>query len=104
MTRVAGGADPHRTIIWVVVDERDRVLIRSWRGSGARWYREATSGGPVELEVGRLRVAVRVVQATDDERVAACSRWLETKYAGDPATPGMVRPEILDTTLEVLPA
>ncbi len=29
----------HRTIIWVLVDAADRVLIRSYRGAGARWYR-----------------------------------------------------------------
>lgn len=33
----------HRTIIWVVVDDQDRVLIRSSRGPGARRFREITA-------------------------------------------------------------
>ena len=96
--------DDHRAIIWVVVDDADRVLVRSWKGSGARWFREAVRSGMAELVVGTERVAVRVEDATDADRVASCSAWLERKYAGDPSTPGMVRDEILDTTLELRPA
>jgi hypothetical protein len=33
--------------------------------------------------------------------VARTSAGLERKYAGDPATPSMVRDEILDTTLRL---
>jgi hypothetical protein len=97
------GGEPHRTIIWVVVDERDRILVRSYRGAGARWYREATSGRPVALEVKGELHAVSVEPAADAERVAACSRGFEAKYAGDPATRAMVADEVLDTTLELTP-
>ena len=100
-TRPAAGAEPHRTIIWVVVDDRDRVLVRSYRGAGARWYREATSGTPTALVVGDEVVPVTVEHARDDDRIRACSAELERKYAGDPATPAMVRDEVLDTTLEL---
>lgn len=103
-TRPADDAPPHRTIIWVVVDARDRVLIRSYRGAGARWYREATSGTPTALVVGDEVVAVSVEHARDAERIRTCSAELERKYAGDPATPAMVRDEVLDTTLELHPA
>lgn len=101
-TRGASEAE-HRAVIWVVVDDRDRVLIRSWRGAGARWYREAIAGEPVALHVDGQRVAVRVERATDADRIGACSAALESKYAGDPSTPSMVRDEILDTTLELHP-
>lgn len=101
-TRGADGAT-HRTIVWAVVDGGGRVLVRSWRGSGARWYREAISGRPVALVIGRDVLAVEVDRATDPERVAACSEWLTRKYAGDPSTPSMLREEILDTTLELRP-
>ena len=94
----------HRTIIWIVVDDAGRALIRSWRGAGARWYREATSGRATALIVGGYVIPVMVVHATDVERVASCSRELEAKYAGDPATKKMVADEVLDTTLEVMPA
>jgi hypothetical protein len=103
-TRADMGEPAHRTVIWVVVDRRDRVLIRSYRGSGARWYREAV-GHPVArllFEGGALDV--RVQQADDGERIAACSEELLRKYADDPATLRMVADAVLRTTLELLPA
>ena len=103
-TRPTADAPSHRTIIWVVVDARDRVLIRSYRGAGARWYREATSGTQAALVIGDEVVPVTVEHARDQERIRACSVELERKYAGDPATPAMVRDEVLDTTLELHPA
>lgn len=103
-TRASAGAPPHRTIIWVVVDDGDRVLIRSYRGATARWFREAMSGTPTALVIGDEVVPVTVQHARDEERIRACSVELERKYAGDPATPAMVRDEVLDTTLELLPA
>lgn len=94
----------HRTIIWPVVDGADRILVRSYRGASARWYREATSGRLVEIELPDGTIApVEVEDATDPERVAACSAGFETKYAGDPATPAMVADNVLDTTLELRP-
>jgi hypothetical protein len=103
-TRPAADAPAHRAIIWVVVDDADRVLVRSYRGATARWYREATSGTRVALVIGDEVVPVVVEIARDDDRVRACSAELERKYAGDPATPAMVRGEVLDTTLELHPA
>jgi len=94
----------HRTIIWVVVDASERVLIRSYRGAGARWYREAVAAGRANLVMAGTSIAVRHGPATDPDRVAACSAELERKYAGDPATPAMVREEVLETTLELHPA
>ena len=101
-TRRARG-NLHRTIIWVVVDASDRVLMRSYRGAGARWYREATAASAAALVIGASTIPVRLEPATDPERLAACSAELERKYAGDPATPAMVRDEVLDTTIELHP-
>jgi hypothetical protein len=103
-TRPAADGPEHLTIIWVVVDDAERALVRSYRGAGARWYREALSGTEVALIVDGDRLPVSVERATDDERVAACSAELERKYAGDPATPAMLRDDVLDTTLELRPA
>jgi hypothetical protein len=94
----------HRIIIWVVVDSSNRVLIRSHRGAGARWYREAVAAGNATLLFADVTLPVRVEDATDRDRVAACSAELERKYAGDPSMPSMLREEILDTTLELHPA
>ena len=103
-TRASREASAHRTTIWVVVDASDRVLIRSYRGAGARWYREVMSGTPAALVLGDEVVPVTVEHAGDVERIRACSVELERKYAGDPATPAMVRDEVLDTTLQLHPA
>jgi hypothetical protein len=102
-TRRHRGGPVHRTPLWIVVDDEGRALIRSWRGAGARWYREATGGQATALVVGREVIPVSVERATDTERVASCSRELEAKYAGDPATKEMVADEVLDTTLELRP-
>jgi hypothetical protein len=95
--------DEHRTIIWVVVDGGE-VFIRSYGGAGARWYREALAGGEVALIVDDDRIPIELSEATAAGDIARCSRALESKYASDPATPEMLRQEILDTTLRLEPA
>jgi len=92
----------HRTIIWVVVDDQDRVLIRSYRGPGARWFREITAQPEGRVHVRGHALPVRVVPATDPDRVAACSEGLRSKYAGHASMPFMLR-NYLETTLELLP-
>lgn len=102
-TSAAPGAERHRTIIWVVVDEGDRVLIRSVRGPAGRWYREALAHPACVLHDGDLAVAVTALPATDAERVAACTRGYLAKYAGDRSTPLMLTAANLPTTLQLLP-
>jgi hypothetical protein len=102
-TQGARGTE-HRAIIWVVVDESERVLIRSWRGPGARWYREASAAGRASLAFERTRIPVRVEPARDAARIEACSRALLAKYGGGSTARSMVRDEILETTLELRPA
>jgi len=102
LTTMGEGAAVHSTIVWVVVDSHDRVLIRSYRGPNARWYREALAHPACRLEVGEHTLEVRVVPATDPERVASCSEGLRVKYAGHGSMPIMLR-QHLETTLELLP-
>jgi hypothetical protein len=102
-TSRAPNAPVHRTPIWVVVDDRDRVLIRTYLGPNSRWYREALAQPDCALWVGKRSVAVHVEPAPDRERVAAASRGYETKYAGDPAARAMVAEDMLPTTLELKP-
>ncbi|HYI66150.1 MAG TPA: DUF2255 family protein [Candidatus Limnocylindrales bacterium] len=101
-TRSAGG-DVHPATIWVVVDASNRVLVRSWRGAGARWYREAVAAGEGSLIVDGATLPVRIERATDPERIAACSERLLAKYGGGSTARSMVRDEVLDTTLEIRP-
>jgi len=100
-TRARPNAPEHRTIIWVVVDDADRVLIRSYRGASARWYREVLANPACALWAQGDRIEVIAERATDDDRVAACTKGLSAKYAGDPATPAMLREDVLGTTLEL---
>ncbi|MGH2489217.1 MAG: DUF2255 family protein [Candidatus Limnocylindria bacterium] len=102
-TRRAVGAPIHPTVIWVVVDARDRVLIRTYRGPASRWYREALAQPDCVLWMGEEAVAVHVETAPDPDRVAAASHGYEAKYAGDPAVRGMVAGPVLPTTLELKP-
>ena len=90
----------HSTIIWAVVVDGD-VFVRSWRGPGARWYRETLANPDVAIQVHKDRMPGRAVPATDADSVARASAGLERKYAGDPAVESMVRDEILGTTLRI---
>ncbi len=94
------GGPVHSTIIWAVV-EQGEVFVRSWRGAGARWYREALANPDVAIVVQKRRTAARAEPATDPDSVARASAGLEHKYAGDPAVRSMVREEILGTTLRI---
>lgn len=92
----------HRTIIWAVVDAGGRALIRSYRGAGARWYREAIARPDCRLHVAGRVLAVRAVVANDADRVAACSEGLRSKYAGQAGVRSMVSAH-LETTLQLVP-
>jgi hypothetical protein len=92
----------HRTIIWVVVDG-ERAYVRTYLGARSRWYREALAAPDCTLWVGREAVPVRVAPATAPEQIAAVSHGFEAKYPRSQSTSAMVRDEVLDTTLELLP-
>lgn len=94
------GGPVHSTIIWAVVDGPD-VFVRSWRGPGARWYREARANPEVAVKIGSERLPARAIAATDPDSVARASAALLRKYGGDPAAGSMVRDETLDTTLRI---
>lgn len=102
-TSPVGGEATHRTIIWVVVDGQD-AFIRSYRGHRARWYREALARPEVAVLAGECRIPARALPAPDERSVERASAGFERKYAGDPATPAMLRSEILPTTLRLEPA
>jgi hypothetical protein len=103
-TRPAPDVPPHLTTIWVVVDGDDRAYIRTYRGPGSRWYREATASGRVALLADGQRIEVRLVPATDAASVEACSEALRAKYRTSGASvAAMLVPEVLGTTLELLP-
>jgi hypothetical protein len=101
-TRSQAG-EPHRTIIWIV-QRAGAVYIRSYRGERGRWYREAVANPDVAIHVDGRRIAARALAAADPTSVEACSAALAEKYEGDPSTPAMLAPDVLPTTLRLVPA
>ncbi len=104
-TSAAPGRPTHSAIVWVVVDEAGRVLVRSWRGERGRWYRELRANPSGVLRVCSHRVPFNADPADDRERIEACSDGLRTKYAtARGSLSEMLLDEVLPTTLELKPA
>jgi len=104
-TSAGAGRPTHEVLIWVVVDDAGRVLVRSWRGERGRWYRELHANPTGWLRVGSRRVPIRAEHAGDAERVEACNRGLREKYASSRGSLAqMLGAEVLPTTLELHPA
>jgi len=103
-TSAAPGRPTHSAIVWVVVDEAGRVLVRSWHGERGRWYRELRANPRGVLRVARDRVPIIAELADDPERIEACSRGLREKYAAARGSLAeMLLDEVLPTTLELKP-
>jgi len=104
-TSASAGRPVHEAIIWVVVDDAGRVLVRSWRGERGRWYRELRANPTGTLRVGTRRVPIQAELAVDPERVESCSRGLRQKYASARGSLAeMLVDDVLATTLELRPA
>jgi hypothetical protein len=97
------GGTVHRTIIWVA-EHDGSVYIRSVNGPEARWFREATAGGPTTIQVGRKRLPVVLVPATDPASIEAASDGLRAKYRRSYSLRNMLMDHTLETTLRVEPA
>jgi hypothetical protein len=97
------GAERHSTIIWPVVDEHGRVLVRSVRGTRGRWFREAVANPAVVIRAGGREIPATALIATDEERVTAASQGYRSKYRRGASVDAMVRDRVLETTLELVP-
>jgi hypothetical protein len=97
------GAPVHRTIIWVVVDDAGRILVRTYLGPGSRWYREALANPRVRLLAGDRAFDLTAERADDPERIAACSDGLRAKYRPGASLDAMLREEVRGTTLHLHP-
>jgi len=98
-TRSATG-EVHKTIVWPLV--RDGVVyLRSYKGPGGRWYREALADPEIALLFDRRRVPARAVPATDATSVEACSEALREKYRRSYSLEAMLVPAVLPTTLRI---
>jgi hypothetical protein len=102
-TSAGPGKPARRTTIWVMVDDQDRVLVRSVRGERGRWYRNVRANPHCALVLGRERIEVSAELADDTDRVEAASRVLATKYDGIPGLREMLEPDVLEATFELHP-
>ena len=104
-TRRDADSPVHHRIVWVVVVE-DEVYVRSVRGTKGRWFREISSNPEGALHVGERRIPVRAAPATDAATVEALSEAFRSKYeeAWPGPTAGIVRTDVLPTTLKLSPA
>ena len=92
----------YRTVIWVALDDGD-LFIRSYRGNTARWYQRALADPRVALVAGETRVEFRAVPAADPDSVRRATEGFTRKYHSRGSLAGMVRAEVLDTTLRLDP-
>lgn len=102
-TRAGPGAPVHRTTIWVVVDDQDRALVRTYQGPNSRWYREVIAEPDCVLHAAGRALDARAAPAADPQRVEAYSAAVQRKYARSSSTQAMLADDLLPTTLELLP-
>jgi hypothetical protein len=104
-TSRAEGAPVHRVTIWIVVDG-DAAYIRSVRGPKGRWYRELVANPHGAIHVAGRRLAIKVEPVTDPDAITHVSDALKRKYEQRWPGPlaGMLRAEVLPTTMRVNPA
>src|SRR5438094_5615081 len=99
------GAPVHRVTIWIVVDG-DNAYVRSVRGPAGRWYRELSANTKGAIHVGGRRIPIEAEPVTDPESIsrvtAALKRKYEQRWPGPLA--GMLREEVLPTTMRLKPA
>jgi hypothetical protein len=104
-TRRDADSPEHRTIIWAVIVGSE-VFVRSVRGRKGRWYQRISAHPDGALLLGDTRIPFRAAPATDTATVDAVSEAFRSKYeeAWPGPTAGIVRSEVLPTTLKLSPA
>ena len=92
----------HRIIIWVVVEDQN-VYVRSWLGLKGRWYQEIKANPNGAIHMDGQRLPVHAVPVTDEAIITRVSNNILRKYHRSSSANGMVRQEILSTTLRLDP-
>ena len=90
------------TIIWVV-DVDGTLYVRSYLGDTGRWYQRALAEPAVALETGSVRVTFTAEPVTDEPTIDAVSEAFVAKYRPGSSRDAMVAPEVLHTTLRLIP-
>jgi hypothetical protein len=95
-------AKKHRATIWVVVVD-GAVFVRSFTGPKGRWYQNILANPKADLEVEGKNIHVKAVPVRESTLIETVSRAYLQKYSGSPYAKDMVRPEVLPTTLRLIP-
>jgi hypothetical protein len=88
--------------IWVVVVD-GTPYVRSYRGPSGIWYRRALEKGGAAIAVDGQTIEFSVEPVHDDELNRRISDAFEAKYPSSGATPTMIAPEVVATTLRLIP-
>jgi len=99
--REDGSAWPGR-LVWVLVVD-GRVLVRSWKGPDAEWYRRALATGRALLTTDDGALSAEVVLRAEAGLDATVDAEYLRKYP-DPYATEMTRPPAAGTTLILEPA
>jgi hypothetical protein len=104
-TSRADGAPVHRVTIWIVVDG-DAAYVRSVRGPAGRWHRELTANPRGAIHVDGQHLAIQAKPVEDAETRTRVTEALKHKYEQRWPGPlsGMLRDEVVPTTMRVEPA
>lgn len=92
-----------KTIIWIVVIDRE-VYVRSVDGDQGRWYRRTIADPSVAIHVDGERIGFDAELVDDDGTIEAVSEAIRDKYPPSGSVDRMTRPEVLSTTLRLVPA
>lgn len=96
------GRRSYKTIIWAVVDDGE-VFIRSWKGVAGMWYQRAREHPEVRLHLNGTVLEAIAVHTPDSESIERCSQGLKREYRPGRSLDGMLRDEVLETTLRLDP-
>ena len=79
VTRRPDGTLRPPTTIWIVQDD-ERVFVRSTNGRGAEWFRAATAAGTGQILAGGHTFEVAFSEVSDVGDLAAVDRAYRDKY------------------------
>lgn len=99
------GSTPKSVDIWSV-PVGDRIIIRSFNGTGGGWYGPALDSGRGRISAGGVEKDVTFVPvaADDEDTNTAVDASFRVKYAPSPYAETMSTDPVRQNTLEVVPA
>lgn len=99
---LADGSMPKAVDIWSV-GVGDRIFVRSFNGTGGKWYGPALVSGKGHISAGGVSKDVTFVKIDDEETKQAIDTAYHAKYDPSPYAETMASDPVRDNTLEVIP-